>query len=162
MDWLRETQWLIWLGAGLVAGLLEVVTLDFFFLMFAGGALAAAASALAGFEFPGQVLVFAAVSVLLLVGVRPPLARWARRSTPHTTTGVEALIGREVETITAVTERAGQVKLAGEIWSARAAPGDPTLEPGSPAYVVRIDGATAVVSATPRTTPPSLPGRGSA
>lgn len=162
MDWLRETQWMIWAGVGLTAALLEVVTLDFFFVMFAGGAFSAALAAGLGAGFTVQVLVFTGVSALLLLGVRPPLARWARRSTPGTATGVDALIGREVQALTTVTDREGQVKLAGEIWSARAAPGDPILEPGSPAYVVRIDGATAVVSATPRNTPRSLPEGGPA
>jgi membrane protein implicated in regulation of membrane protease activity len=145
MDWLRESQWLIWLGAALGAGLAEMLSLDFFFLMLAGGGLAAAGTAAFGGSFPLQVLVFASVSAVLLVTVRPPLKRWSDRSTPLQATGTTALVGREARTITEVTTSGGQVKLAGEVWTARAAPGSLPLEPHTIARVVAIDGATAVV-----------------
>ncbi len=39
----------------------------------------------------------------------------------------------------------GRIKLAGEVWSARALDTDTAFEPGSQVDVVEIDGATAVV-----------------
>jgi membrane protein implicated in regulation of membrane protease activity len=150
MDWLRETQWLLWIGFALVAGLLETLSLDFVFSMVVGGALAAAFTAWLGYSFTVQVIVFAVVSGVLLVAVRPPLRRFAERRSPFIATNADALVGREVEVLAPVTARGGQVKLAGEVWSARsAADGGIALEPGSSAWVVRIDGATAVVAPQP-------------
>jgi membrane protein implicated in regulation of membrane protease activity len=93
--------------------------------------------------------VFAIVSAVLLVTARPPLRRWAERSTPLHHTGTTALVGREAETLTQVTSDSGQVKLAGEVWTARAVAGSLPLEPHTIARVVAIDGATAVVEYRP-------------
>ena len=148
MEWLRETQWLLWIAAALLAGLLETLSLDFVFSMIVGGALAAAGTAFLGHGLSAQVIVFAVVSGILLVVLRPPLRRWAEARSPYVPTNADALVGREVEVLSPVTAREGRVKLAGEVWSARSSPGGPPLEPGSVAYVVRIDGATAVVAPT--------------
>jgi membrane protein implicated in regulation of membrane protease activity len=149
MDWLRDPQFLLWLGAGLLAGVLEMLSLDFVLTMLAGGALAAAATAALGGSFPLQVIVFSTVSGVLLVTVRPPIKRWARRSAPFQPTNADALVGRQAMTLTEVTTHGGQVKLAGEVWTARAVPGSVPLEPHSIAHVVAIDGATAVVEYRP-------------
>ena len=59
-----------------------------------------------------------------------------------------------------VSDRGGLVKLAGEVWTARTAAHDQTLEVGSTVYVVRIEGATALVATTPLPGgPQSLEGR---
>ena len=42
----------------------------------------------------------------------------------------------------------GRIKLAGEVWSARAYLPGTTIEPGSTVDVFEIDGATAVVHGT--------------
>jgi len=59
--------WLWWLGAALVMGVIETLTVDLTFLMLAGGALGGAAAAALGGPLWVQALVFAVVSVLLLV-----------------------------------------------------------------------------------------------
>ena len=51
--------------------------------------------------------------------------------------------------IETVTTTDGRVKLAGEVWSARVAPGQPACEPGEEVRVVRIDGATVIVTNQP-------------
>jgi membrane protein implicated in regulation of membrane protease activity len=150
-DWIQETQWLLWVGAAILAGLLETLSLDFVFTMLVGGALAAAATAFLGGSFTLQVIVFAIVSGVLLVVARPPMKRWATHRAPFTPTNAHALVGRQAETLTEVTTHGGQVKLAGEVWTARAAPGSRPLEPHSIAHVVAIDGATAVVENRPAT-----------
>ena len=40
----------------------------------------------------------------------------------------------------------GQVKIAGEVWSARAYDDDEVIEPGTRVDVLKIDGATALVA----------------
>ncbi|MPV35781.1 NfeD family protein [Georgenia subflava] len=140
--------WLWWLGAALVLGVVEMLTVDLIFLMFAGGALAAVVATMLGAPFWAQVLVFAVVSVVLLFAVRP----WAKdlllRSTPDTLTNIAAHVGREATVLLDVTDRAGRVKLAGEVWTARAALPGAVLATGTTVRVVRIEGAIAVVEST--------------
>jgi len=139
-----EHAWLIWIGLALVAGLIEVATVDFVFLMLAGGALAAAGADLVGLGAPLQVLAFAIASGLLLAVARPPLRVWAEGE--PTVTGTAALVGVEARVLEPVSQSSGLVKLSGETWTARVAPGGRTLEVGSTVRVVGIEGATAVVA----------------
>jgi membrane protein implicated in regulation of membrane protease activity len=148
VDWLRDTQWLLWLAAALTAGLIEIVSLDFFFIMIAGGALVAAVAAAFDVPVPLQVIIFSISSGALLLGARPPLKRGAQR-TPMVTMNAAALVGRGARVLETVTDHTGQVKLNGEVWTARAAPGHAQLEVGSDVLVIRIDGATAVVAPEP-------------
>ncbi|UNX56077.1 NfeD family protein [Georgenia sp. TF02-10] len=138
-------SWLWWLGGALVLGVVEMLTVDLIFLMFAGGAVAAMLAALLGGPLWVQILVFALVSVVLLLGVRPYARRALERSLPTTTTNVAAHVGREAVVLMDVTDRAGRVKLAGEVWTARAARPGLVLPVGASVVVVRIDGAQAVV-----------------
>jgi membrane protein implicated in regulation of membrane protease activity len=149
-------EWLWWLGAALAAGLIEMVTVDFVFIWFAGGALAAMVAGMVGAGVPVQVAVFAAVTAVLLVAGRPPLRAWARR-TPHTPMNSRALIGRPAQVLQPVTASSGQVKISGQVWTARTA-GPRALEVGSTVHVVRIDGATAVVGLDPDGPGPAIEG----
>ena len=47
MDWLTGNVWLFWIGVALVLAAIEAATVDFVFIMFAGGALAAGCARLA-------------------------------------------------------------------------------------------------------------------
>ena len=46
MEWLTDNFWLAWLGIAIVLAAIEAATVDFVFIMFAGGALAGAVAAL--------------------------------------------------------------------------------------------------------------------
>jgi membrane protein implicated in regulation of membrane protease activity len=141
-------MWLVWLAIALLATLAEVASLNFVLLMFAGGALAAAAADGLGASLPVEVVIFGIVSTLLLFVARPPLRRWSER-TKHQPTGVAALVGRQAEVLAEVDGRGGQVKLAGEVWSARTESPGLTVPVGTHVTVVRIEGATAVVAPEP-------------
>jgi len=135
--------WMTWLIIAIVLGIIEMLTVEFTFLMFAGGALAAAAAGGFTDSVVIQIAVFAIVSVILLFTVRP----WARRhidqSSPESRTNVDSLPGKIAEALSDVTARGGRVKLDGEVWSARTY-GAPIPE-GSIVVVTRIDGAHAIV-----------------
>lgn len=142
-----EAQWLLWLALALVAGVVEVLTLSLVFAMVAGGAVVAAVVAGVTGSPTASVLAFAVSTGLLLAVARPPLRRLAERSGPAGITGTAALVGREAQVTRQVSASDGEVKLAGEIWTARARPGDAVLETGSLVIVDRIEGATALVRA---------------
>jgi membrane protein implicated in regulation of membrane protease activity len=138
-------EWLWWLGAALLLIAIEVVTLDLVLLMFAGGAIAAGIATALGAPFPLQIVVFAVVSVLLLVSIRPWLLRHLRDRVPLVETNAAAQVGKLAIAVQDVDVHGGRVKLAGEVWSARSAREGAVYPVDTELRVVRIDGATAVV-----------------
>jgi membrane protein implicated in regulation of membrane protease activity len=136
--------WVWWLVGAAALGIPLVVTAMPEFGMFAVGAVAAAVVAGFGGGVVLQVLAFAAVSVALIAVVRPIAARH-RTQRPQLVTGVEALKGRQAVVLERVDGSGGRIKLAGEIWSARALDTDRTYEVGAEVDVVDIEGATAIV-----------------
>ncbi|WP_228001476.1 NfeD family protein [Nocardia australiensis] len=136
---------IVWLVAGLLLAAAEMLTGDLTLLMLGGGALITAGiSFAADTSVVGDAVIFAVVSVVLLLGVRPVLLRHFGKP-PLTPTNVDALSGKPALVLETVGEHSGLVKLGGEEWTAR--PLDPTEEypEGTKVYVMKIDGATAVV-----------------
>jgi membrane protein implicated in regulation of membrane protease activity len=135
----------IWLIVALGLAGAEALTGDMFLLMLGGGALAAAGSSwLLGLPIWVDGAVFLVVSVLLMALVRPALRR---RLTPakSLTTGIEALEGKRALVLDRVAHDEGQIKIDGQIWTARPLNEGDQFEPGEQVTVMRIDGATAVV-----------------
>ena len=136
--------WVWWLIASGLLVVAEVLTTSLVFAMLAGGTASATLVAALGGGAPLQFGAFAAVSLALLVVVRPIATRHLR--TPAAIrTGVAALVGSEAEVLEAVDGRDGRIKLAGEIWSARSYDGSSVHDPGSTVRVIEISGATALV-----------------
>ncbi|AZG44359.1 NfeD family protein [Gordonia insulae] len=136
---------LLWLAAAIVLVIAEMFGGDLVLLMLGGGALAAA-----GVDYLLEppiwvdAVVFAIVSVLLLVVVRP-VARRHMLNRPQLLTNTEALEGRHAVVTAQVDEHDGRVKIGGDIWSARTLNAGEVIEPGTEVTVVQIDGATAIV-----------------
>ncbi|NJC70354.1 NfeD family protein [Planosporangium thailandense] len=114
--------------------------------MLAAGALAAAVTAAADGELWAQGLVFALVSALALVVVRPAIKRHL-----DTGGGTEAQIGlAAIEGSTGIVlERVdadhGLIKIEGELWRARSFDGTEAYEPGERVRVIEVKGATVMV-----------------
>jgi hypothetical protein len=72
----------------------------------------------------------------------PAPARRRRSSAP----GTAALVGGPATVLERVDRDGGQVKIGGEVWSARAYDEDDSFEPGARVEVMKIDGATALVA----------------
>lgn len=136
--------WVWWLVGAAALGIPLVVTAMPEFGMFAVGAVAAATAAALGFGVVVQVLVFVVVSVALIAVVRPIAARHSAQR-PQFASGVDALKGKQAVVLERVDGSGGRIKLAGEIWSARALDTDRTYEAGQEVDVVDIEGATAIV-----------------
>ncbi|HYJ54955.1 MAG TPA: NfeD family protein [Mycobacterium sp.] len=137
---------LIWLIAALALAGAEALTGDLFLLMLSGGALAAAGSSwLLDWPIWADGLVFLLFSVLLLAGVRPALRR-RLNSGPGLPERAKALEGKSALVLDRVARHEGQVKLDGEVWTARPYNENDVYDAGDQVTVVHIDGATAVVS----------------
>jgi membrane protein implicated in regulation of membrane protease activity len=140
------TAAVIWLIAGLALIAAEVLSGEFVLLMICGGALAAAgASAIVGDDLLVGVGVFAVASVLLLFAVRPALRRRLDRGIDPGVMHHRALVGNTAFVVTRVDGHSGQVRIGGELWSARLLGGDDVIEPGAKVTVMDISGATALV-----------------
>jgi membrane protein implicated in regulation of membrane protease activity len=137
--------WAIWLvvAAALVAA--EVFSLTFLFGPLAAAALLAALVAALGGGPVFQLVVFALAAVGSLVLLRPIALSHLRTAIPART-GTAALVGQNAVVIERVDANSGQVKLAGEVWTARSYDGERAFEPGERVSVLEIKGATALVS----------------
>ena len=152
---LTDYLWIGWLVFILVCVIIELLTLDFTFLMIAVGSVAGLGANLLGWDWWVQILVAAAVSVLLLLLIRPVLLRLMNKSAQAVPpSNVAALIGMGGRVSSTVAELGGLVRLDnGETWTARLAPGSaPTsIDPGERVLVSAIEGSTAVVVPEERT-----------
>jgi membrane protein implicated in regulation of membrane protease activity len=97
-----------------------------------------------GTGVPVQVAAGLVATVAGLALLRPVALRHLRQ-TPELRTGTAALVGRDAVVLARVDTNGGQVKLAGEVWSARAMDGLSVFEVGNEVQVLKIDGATALV-----------------
>ena len=139
-------DWYWWVAIMLALVAIEAMTLNLVLFMFAGGALGAAIVAAADGDLVWQVVVFAIVSTILLAALRPFMLKSLRKRGENLPeTNAAALKGREAIVVDDVSEHAGLVKLAGEVWSARTE-GDAVIAAGTEVRVVRIAGAIAIVT----------------
>jgi membrane protein implicated in regulation of membrane protease activity len=99
----------------------------------------------AGMPFVGSLAVFLVISIALLLALRP-IARSHRRMPPQIRTGTAALVGSKALVLERVDQDGGSVKIGGEVWSARAYDDDDVFEEGKRVEVLKIEGATALVS----------------
>jgi membrane protein implicated in regulation of membrane protease activity len=145
MEWLRDHAWESWLALAVVLGVLELVSLDLFLVMLAGGALVGAVTALVGGPLPLQVVLAMITAVGLLGVIRPGVVRRLHGG-PTLKTGAEALIGQRATVLRELTHSVpGRVKIGGEEWTAAPYDEDDSIEAGEVVDVVQIKGATAYV-----------------
>src|SRR5262245_17146426 len=138
-------DWVWWMIAAGALAVGEIVTVAFFLGPIAIAAVIAAIVAGAGGGAAAQWIVFIVASVAS-VGILRPIARRHIKMPARLRTGTAALVGSRAIVLERVDAQGGQVKIGGEVWTARAYDEDEVLEPGMRAHVMRIDGATALVS----------------
>ncbi|HEX2070041.1 MAG TPA: NfeD family protein [Thermoleophilaceae bacterium] len=139
------SAWVIWIVAAGLLAIGEMVSLSFFMGPIAVAAVVAAVAALAGAGTALQLVVFILASIASLIVLRP-IARRHLHTPAKIRTGTAALVGARAVVLERVDGAGGTVKLAGEVWSARAYDEDEVLEPGARVEVMQIEGATALVS----------------
>ena len=131
---------LIWIliAGGLLVG--EVLTLAAVAGLLAGGALAAFGVSFVTDSLPAQLAVFAVVSALLLVLVRPIAVRSRQERNQALPTGT--VIGAIATVIQAIDAGGGQVRLNGELWRARPEVESDVIAVGAQVLVHAVHGAT--------------------
>ena len=135
--------YLFWFLASALLIIIELLTTSLMFASFAFGAIVAGLFGALGVDLMGQALAFAIASVLAVFLFRPILSkRFVTRNSQHST-NVLALIGAEAIATETVTPTTGQVKVRGEVWSARSDKGE--IVAGSRSTITDIDGVTLIV-----------------
>ncbi|MBR3973893.1 MAG: NfeD family protein [Oscillospiraceae bacterium] len=136
----------IWLALMVVFLIAEAATVVMVSLWFAAGALAALVASLLGAAIWLQVVIFLAVSALLLASLRPVVRK---HFTPRLTrTNVDSIIGSrgyvtaDIDNVSAV----GTVKLGAMEWTARSTTGE-KIKAGTLVKVDKIEGVKAFVTA---------------
>jgi membrane protein implicated in regulation of membrane protease activity len=138
-DWV---WWMIAAGALMVG---EIFTLSFFLGPVGVAAVAAAIVALAGAGVGLQWVAFILTAVASLLVLRP-IARRHLRTPAQLRSGSAALVGSTALVLERVDRDGGQVKIGGEVWTARSYDDDDVFEPGARVDVMKIEGATALVA----------------
>jgi membrane protein implicated in regulation of membrane protease activity len=133
----------MWLGAAGALLVAEMLTVDLLFASLAFSAFMAAIANGLGFEMAAQGLVFGLAAAVSLFVLRPIALKHLKKRPADFATNVDALIGAPAVALTEVTVHNGQVKLSGEIWSARSQ--GALISKDSMLEVVAIEGATAIV-----------------
>jgi membrane protein implicated in regulation of membrane protease activity len=133
----------IWFAAAGVLLLVEIITADLLFASLAISALAATGAAALGADIAVQGLVFGIAAAISLLLLRPVALKHLRKQPRNGATNTDALLGAEAVTLTEVTEFAGQIKLAGEVWSAKTEGAAIAAE--RKVLVTAIRGATAII-----------------
>ncbi len=138
----------LWLLAAGALFVLETLTADLLFASLAVSATAAMLTAWGGGGFLAQGIAFAVSAVVTVFLLRPLALREMAKRTRKTATNTEALLGAVAKTLSAVGADEGQIKLQGDVWSARST--GESIRAGQSVVVREIDGATAVVSPLPK------------
>jgi membrane protein implicated in regulation of membrane protease activity len=138
-------DWVIWMiaAAALAAG--EIFTLGFVLGPIAIAAALAAVVAAVGAGPEIQFAVFGVASVASLLFLRP-VARRHLRTPAALKSGTAALVGERAVVVQRVDADSGQVKIKGEVWTARPFDESDVFEPGARVDVMKIEGATALVA----------------
>ena len=135
----------VWMMAlvGLVIG--EAITVGLTFIWFAVGALGALLVSALGASVWVQVAVFLGLSALALILVRPVAARLLKPGVSPTNAdrilGQTALVTQTIDNIA----QTGQVKLGGQVWTARSEDGG-VIPEQSKVRILRIEGVKVIVS----------------
>ena len=138
-------DWVLWMIAVGALTVGEILTMGFFLGPIAVAALVTALVALLGAGLAIQLAVFSVLSIASILVLRP-IARRHLHVPAKIRTGTAALVGSRAVVLEQVSADAGTVKIGGEVWTARPFDEDQVIAPGVRVEVLKIDGATALVS----------------
>ena len=133
----------IWLIAVVVFVVAEAATLGLTSMWFACGSLLAMVAALLDVSIWGQLLVFILGSALLLASTR----KWVSKlKLGRVKTNADRIIGQQAVVIQTIDNQAakGQVRVGGQVWTARSVEDEPILA-GTQVEVVQITGVKVIV-----------------
>ena len=149
IEYFTSNLWLIWIIISILCLILELSSGDFFILCFAIGAAVAAIIAGCGLSLTWQIIIFAIVSALSLLLVRPALLKKLHKPHKERLSNAEAMIGQQGRVSEAIVANGyGRVAIDGDDWKARSADGSP-IEKDTRVRVIKMD--SIIVTVEPMT-----------
>lgn len=136
---------IFWLVALVLFILIEIATMGLTTIWFAGGALVAVIASALGLPLVVQIVLFFAVSFVLLYFTRPMAVKYFNKD--RVKTNAESLVGRQAIVISEIDNLhgIGQVTVGGMEWSARTAEAGVRLDVGSVVNIIAINGVKLIV-----------------
>ena len=136
---------LIWLGLFILLLVIEIITVGLTTIWFAAGALAALAANVLGADLIIQIIIFLAVSVVLLIFTRP----WAEKhlNRKRVRTNYEREIGKVIRITEKVDNlnQTGKSVVDGQEWTVRSKNDSEIFEAGALARVAAVSGVKLIV-----------------
>jgi len=133
----------IWVALTIIFSIIEVFTLGLTTVWFAIAALVMVFLSFLPIPLIYQIMIFLAISAVLLIFTRPVALK--KFKTGAEKTNVDSLAGMQALVIKKIEEfDKGEIKLNGQIWSARSDDGS-VINEGVKCEVLRIEGVHAVV-----------------
>lgn len=141
---------ILWLVVLIISIVIEAATMGLTSIWFAGGALVALGAAAFRLPIAVQVILFFAVSLLLLIFTRPVAVKYFNKD--RIKTNAESMVGRQAIVISEIDnlQGIGQVTVSGQEWSARSIDDDVKLSVGTVVNVVAINGVKLMVKPDPQ------------
>ena len=136
---------LIWLGLFILLLVIEIITVGLTTIWFAAGALAALAANVLGANLIIQIIIFLAVSVVLLIFTRPGAEKHLNRK--RVRTNYEREIGKVIRITEKVDnlDQTGKSVVDGQEWTVRSRNDSDIFEAGALARVVAVSGVKLIV-----------------
>ena len=130
----------IWLVAAIILVILEIATAGFGVICFAIGAGFSALAAGLGANPTWQIVIFAVVSLLTFVFLRPVVIRFLDKRSKDVKTNADALVGRKgiVSERIDAAQHTGRVAIDGDDWKAVSEDGS-IIEKGQTVEIVKLD-----------------------
>ncbi len=138
-------MWVFWLIAAGVFFIIEMITVGFLIFWLGIGALLAMITSFITDSILIQLIVFVITSTLLILFTRPLINKFIKMP-KDTKTNSYSIIGKKGIVVKSISniEGTGQVKVDGEIWSAKSYV-DEDIPENTEIEIVEIDGVKAVV-----------------
>lgn len=136
---------IFWLAVLILSIVVETITLGLASIWFAGGALIAIVAAALRAPLAVQIILFFAVSLLLLYFTRPVAVKYFNKG--RVRTNAESIVGQQAIVTAQINnlQGMGQATVGGQEWSARSQDPDQILEVGAVVRIVAIDGVKLIV-----------------
>lgn len=130
----------IWLIVAIILVILEIATAGFGVICFAIGAGFSALIAGLGGNLTWQIVIFAVVSLLTFIFLRPVVMRFLEKKSKDVKTNAEAIVGRKgiVSERIDATQHTGRVAIDGDDWKAVSEDGS-VIEKGQTVEIVKLD-----------------------
>lgn len=133
-----------WLALLIAFTVVELATPQLVSVWFALGSLGSLTAAALGAELWLQIVLFVAISVIMIIVTRPLYRKFVK--TKLVPTNADRLIGEKAVVTESIEnlDAKGAVKVQGQMWSARSENGENITE-GSQVTVIRIEGVKLIV-----------------